>query len=146
MHSAKAKTRQDPAAEILYCIVSIHLYSASCSLHQPEALPVRETQREESSRPTYRDIQPVASPEVRAWGKASGAQPRSRILGYITSELLQIFNKRRTYQKTGKSRQSSHFIHVKVKDIRIPQNYRQISLTLIPRKIFTKLIQNRLTQ
>ena len=34
---------------LLYCIVSIHLYSASCSAHQPEALPVRETQREESS-------------------------------------------------------------------------------------------------
>src|SRR6218665_610621 len=33
----------------LYCIVSIHLYSASCSAHQSEALPVRETQREESS-------------------------------------------------------------------------------------------------
>src|SRR6218665_3079807 len=34
---------------ILYCIVSINLYSASCSAHQSEALPVRETQREESS-------------------------------------------------------------------------------------------------
>ena len=33
----------------LYCIVSIHLYSASCSAHQSEALPVRETQREWSS-------------------------------------------------------------------------------------------------
>ena len=31
-----------------YCIVSIHLYSASCSVHQSEALPVRETQREGS--------------------------------------------------------------------------------------------------
>src|SRR6218665_2329236 len=31
------------------CIVSIRLYSASCSAHQSEALPVRETQREESS-------------------------------------------------------------------------------------------------
>ena len=31
-----------------YCIVSIHLYSASCSAHQSEALPVWETQREES--------------------------------------------------------------------------------------------------
>ena len=31
----------------LYCIVSIHLDSASCSAHQLEALPVRETQREE---------------------------------------------------------------------------------------------------
>jgi len=34
---------------VLYCIVSIHLYAASCSAHQSEALPVRETQREESS-------------------------------------------------------------------------------------------------
>jgi len=33
---------------VLYCIVSIHLYSASCSAHQSEALPVREIQREES--------------------------------------------------------------------------------------------------
>src|SRR6218665_966708 len=30
------------------CIVFIHLYSASCSAHQSEALPVQETQREES--------------------------------------------------------------------------------------------------
>src|SRR6218665_1550000 len=30
-------------------IVSMHLYSASYSAHQSEALPVRETQREESS-------------------------------------------------------------------------------------------------
>jgi len=35
-------------AIVLYCIVSIHLYSASCSAHQSEALTVRETQREES--------------------------------------------------------------------------------------------------
>src|SRR6218665_1473204 len=34
---------------LLYCIVSIHLCSASCSAHQSEALPVRQTQREESS-------------------------------------------------------------------------------------------------
>ena len=33
---------------VLYCIVYIHLYSASCSAHQSEALTVRETQREES--------------------------------------------------------------------------------------------------
>ena len=36
-----------------YCIVSIHLYSASCSAHQSEALPVRETMREESSGYMY---------------------------------------------------------------------------------------------
>src|SRR6218665_323648 len=33
----------------LYCIVSVHLYSASCSVHQSEALPVQETQREQES-------------------------------------------------------------------------------------------------
>ena len=36
-------------SSLLYYIVSIHLYSASCSAHQSEALSVRETQREESS-------------------------------------------------------------------------------------------------
>ena len=34
---------------VLYCIVSVHLYSASCRAHQSEALPVRETKGEESS-------------------------------------------------------------------------------------------------
>src|SRR6218665_3305257 len=34
---------------VLYCIVYLHLYNTSCSAHQSEALPVRETQREESS-------------------------------------------------------------------------------------------------
>src|SRR6218665_102265 len=34
---------------LLYCIVSMHSYSASCSAHQSEAPPVRETQREQSS-------------------------------------------------------------------------------------------------
>ena len=34
---------------VLYCIVSRHLYSASRGADQSEALPVRETQREESS-------------------------------------------------------------------------------------------------
>ena len=38
-----------PYCNVLYCIVSIHLYSASCSAHQSEALPVREIQREERS-------------------------------------------------------------------------------------------------
>src|SRR6218665_2754012 len=41
--------RSNGSMSLLYCIVSIHLYSASCSAHQSEALPVRETQREESS-------------------------------------------------------------------------------------------------
>jgi len=34
---------------VWYYILSIHLYSASCSARQSEALPVRETQREESN-------------------------------------------------------------------------------------------------
>src|SRR6218665_1292062 len=34
---------------LLYCIESIHLYSASCSAHQSEAFSVQKTQREESS-------------------------------------------------------------------------------------------------
>jgi len=33
----------------LYRIVSMHLYSASCSAHQSEALPVQDTHTEESS-------------------------------------------------------------------------------------------------
>jgi len=32
-----------------WCIVSIHLYSASCSAHQSEGLQVQKTQREKSS-------------------------------------------------------------------------------------------------
>ena len=51
------------SAEILYCIVSIHLYSASCSAHQSEALPVRETQREESS--LTRDRRDLRSASVK---------------------------------------------------------------------------------
>src|SRR6218665_2001193 len=39
--------RQTNKHTVLYCIVSIHLYSASCSAHQSEALPVREPKREE---------------------------------------------------------------------------------------------------
>ena len=42
---------------VLYCIVSIHLYSATCSAHQSEALPVRETHREESSVPLKNRMQ-----------------------------------------------------------------------------------------
>src|SRR6218665_1797180 len=49
---------------VLYCFISIHLYSAFCSAHQSEALPVRETQREESSlERTKRGIE-----ESRFWG------------------------------------------------------------------------------
>jgi len=35
---------------VLYCIYTVHLYSASYSAHQSEALPVQETQREERIR------------------------------------------------------------------------------------------------
>src|SRR6218665_455735 len=34
---------------LLYCIVSIHLYSASGSVQQSETLPMQKTQREENS-------------------------------------------------------------------------------------------------
>ena len=47
--SAVFPVKKSKSSSVLYCIVSIHLYSASCSAHQSEALPVRETQREESS-------------------------------------------------------------------------------------------------
>ena len=39
---------QETVMDALYCIISIHLYSASYSAHQSEALPVREdTERRE---------------------------------------------------------------------------------------------------
>src|SRR6218665_3611264 len=44
---------------VLYCIVSVHLYSASCSAHQSEAFPVRETQREQNSFES--GLRPLAS-------------------------------------------------------------------------------------
>jgi len=37
-----------PKESKTHCIVFTHLYSASCSAHQPQALPVWETQREET--------------------------------------------------------------------------------------------------
>ena len=57
---------------VLYCIVSIHLYSASCSAHQSEALPVRETQREESSLERTKEalgspVNKVDRVEGRSW-------------------------------------------------------------------------------
>jgi len=48
----------------VYCIVSIHLYIASCSAKQSEALPVRETQREEGAR----------GHKVPTWRRESGIQ------------------------------------------------------------------------
>jgi len=36
------------SAIVLYCIYTLHLYGASCSANQSEALPMLETQREES--------------------------------------------------------------------------------------------------
>src|SRR6218665_1143052 len=41
---------------VSFCIVSIHLYRASCSAHQSEARPLRETQREESGAQTQNII------------------------------------------------------------------------------------------
>jgi len=45
---------------VLYCIAFIHLYSASCSAHQSEALPVRETQREERQSMCHTTFNPVS--------------------------------------------------------------------------------------
>ena len=61
----------------LYCIASIHLYSASCSAHQSDALPVRETQREESSlertkRGTWLSSYKVDRVEGRRWFQSEG--------------------------------------------------------------------------
>jgi len=36
------------SGQTLYCTVSIHLYSAARSAHQPEARPVRDPERRES--------------------------------------------------------------------------------------------------
>src|SRR6218665_3016009 len=44
----------------IYCIVSVHLYSASHSTHSAEALPMRETQREGSS--FIEQIEAIGSP------------------------------------------------------------------------------------
>ena len=38
-------TMSNPALIVLHYMVSIHLYSACFSVHQAEALPVRETER-----------------------------------------------------------------------------------------------------
>jgi len=63
---------------VWYCIyIYIHLYSASCSAHQSEALPVRETQIEESS--LERTKEALGSPdnkvvrvEGRSWFQGEG--------------------------------------------------------------------------
>jgi len=62
---------------VLYCIVSIHLYS---SAHQSEALPVQETQREESSLERMKignwspvnKVDRVDSIEGRSWFQSEG--------------------------------------------------------------------------
>ena len=49
----------------MYCSVSIHLYSASCSAHQSGALPVRETQRQDgTSTCRWRDVWDVTLKRV----------------------------------------------------------------------------------
>src|SRR6218665_423786 len=48
VHVLQVPSLEESCMHVLYCI-PIHLYSASCSAHQSETLPVRETQREESS-------------------------------------------------------------------------------------------------
>src|SRR6218665_2180918 len=63
---------------VLYCIVSIHLYSAACSAHQSEALPVRETQREkravlrERKEALGSPVNKVDRVEGRSWFQSEG--------------------------------------------------------------------------
>ena len=57
------------ALDALYCIVSIHLYSARCIAHQSEALPVRETQREERS--DLRDLNVSSATVSKVQSRAS---------------------------------------------------------------------------
>src|SRR6218665_861164 len=57
---------------VLYVFLSIHLYSAVYSAHQSEALPVRETQGEESSlertkRGTWLSVNKVDRVEGGCW-------------------------------------------------------------------------------
>ena len=48
---------------VLYCIVSIHLYSASCSVHQSEALPVRQIRENEKRHLAHQLIKWIISRE-----------------------------------------------------------------------------------
>src|SRR6218665_1045642 len=50
-----------------YCMVMYHLYSASCSAHQSEALPVQKTQGEESSLERTKRVSKVDRVEGRSW-------------------------------------------------------------------------------
>src|SRR6218665_1655484 len=55
---------------LLYCFVSIHLYRASCSAHQSEALPVQKTRSEENERTKEALGSPVSKVdrvEGRSW-------------------------------------------------------------------------------
>ena len=51
----------------LYCIVFIHLYSASCSAHQSEALPVRETQPERREQSWENEKRHLAHQLIKCW-------------------------------------------------------------------------------
>ena len=60
---------------LLYCIVSIHLHSASCSAQQSEALPVRETQRavlRERKEALGSPVNKVDRVEGRSWFQSEG--------------------------------------------------------------------------
>src|SRR6218665_1225166 len=72
---------------VLYCIVSIHLYSASCNAQKSEAFPVRETQREESSLRERKEVlgSPVSKVdrvEGRSWFQ------NADILAYMTAYII----------------------------------------------------------
>ena len=69
-----------------HCIVSIHLYSASCSAHQSEALPVRETQKEERVLRERKEalgspVNKVDRVEGRSWFQSEGPMiAKARVL------------------------------------------------------------------
>src|SRR6218665_1356881 len=63
---------------VLYCIGSVHLYSASCIAHQSEAPPVQETQREESrGHPFMTSTRRGrgSGSDGRMWTRGEGGQP-----------------------------------------------------------------------
>src|SRR6218665_213892 len=60
--------------------------------------------------------------------------------------LLQRSNKKKTYQKTGQSQQSSQYITEKEIHKTAKITEASFSLQSIPGKVFTKLIQNRMRE
>ena len=82
---------QSPGGIVLYCIVSIHLYCASCSAHQSEALPVRDTQREESS------LESSVATQKKVENTRLGNKKPKKTQGQISIRFRKIFGKNRTF-------------------------------------------------